>query len=72
MYLGTKIKLMQSHSGIWVWSMSSSKYEHEAVRICDEYIQIANEDKESILHGLLPELNMPPVLRWKRHPITSP
>ena len=26
MYLGTKLKCMQIHNGIWAWSMSLSKY----------------------------------------------
>ena len=38
MYLGTKLKCMQLHNGIWAWSMSQSKHVHEAVRICEEYV----------------------------------
>ena len=38
MYLGTKLKCMQLHNGIYAWSMSPSKYIQEAVRICKEYI----------------------------------
>ena len=37
MYLDTKLKCMQLHNGIWAWSMSSSKYFQEAMRICKEY-----------------------------------
>ena len=37
MYLGTKLKHMQLHNGIWAWSMSPSKYVQEAVWICEEY-----------------------------------
>ena len=37
MYLGTKLKHMQLHNGIWTWSMSQSKYAQEAVRICEGY-----------------------------------
>ena len=38
MYLGTKLKHMQIHNGIWAWSMSPSKYVQEAVRICKENV----------------------------------
>ena len=38
MYLGTKLKHMQLHNGIWAWSMSPSKYVSEAVRICKEFV----------------------------------
>ena len=37
LYLGTKLKHMHLHNGIWAWSMSPSKYVQEAVRICKEY-----------------------------------
>ena len=37
-FLGTKLKCMQLHNGIWVWFMSPSKYVWEAVRICKEYM----------------------------------
>ena len=37
-YLGTKLKCMQLHNGIWAWSMSPSKYVQRAVKICKEYI----------------------------------
>ena len=38
MYLGTKLKHMQLHNGIWAWSISPSKYAGKALRICKEYI----------------------------------
>ena len=38
MYLGTKLKCMLLHNGIWAWSMSPSKYVQEAVRICKEFV----------------------------------
>ena len=37
MYFGMKLKL-QLQSGIWVWSMNSSNYVQEAVRIYQEYV----------------------------------
>ena len=37
MYLGTKLKCMQLHNSIWVWSLSPSKYVQEEIRICKEY-----------------------------------
>ena len=33
MYLGTMLKHMQLHNGIWAWSSSSFKYVQKAVRI---------------------------------------
>ena len=38
MYLGTKLKCMQLHNGIWALSMSPSKYVQKAVRIWKEYV----------------------------------
>ena len=35
MYLGTKLKCMQLHTGIWAWSMSPSMYVQKAVSIYD-------------------------------------
>ena len=38
MCLGTKLKHMQLHNGIWTWLMSPSKYVQEAVRMCVECV----------------------------------
>ena len=47
MYLGTKIKYMQLHNGIWDWSMSPSKNVQEAVRMGEEYVH----QKGQIIHS---------------------
>ena len=38
MCFGTRLKLVQLHIDIRAWSMSLSKYDQEALRICKEYI----------------------------------
>ena len=37
MYLGKNLKHKQLHNVIWAWSMSTSKYAQEAVRIYEVY-----------------------------------
>ena len=70
MYLGTKLKCMQLHNGIWAWSMSPSKYIQEAIRICKEYIikQVSKGYKlpkraDNPKSVYSPEMDVSPLLR---------
>ena len=70
MYLSTKLKSMQLHNGIWVWSISPSKYVQEAIRICEEYIvkylrksyKLPKRAENPFESGNCPELDVSPVL----------
>ena len=63
-HLDNILKQMQLYCGIWVWSMSPSKYVNVAARICRRMLQntlvrsqIAKESRESII-GYYSELDM--------------
>ena len=70
MYLGTKLKCMQLHNGIWALSMSPSKYVQEAVRICEEYVarhlskgyRLPTRADNAFESDYFPKLDMSPVL----------
>ena len=38
-YLGAKLKKIQMDNDVWCWSISPSKYVHEAVRNCQKYLK---------------------------------
>ena len=71
MYLGSKLKCMQLHNGIWALSMSPSKYVQDAVRICKEYAANHLSEGYKLLKradnlfksGYCPELDVSMVLR---------
>ena len=55
MYFGTKLKLMQLHSGIWVWSMqlglAKNKIQSTSVKVTDYQREFLDDAVESILHN---------------------
>ena len=65
MYSGTKLKHMQLHNGIWPWSMSPSKYDQKALKICNEYAakhlskhyKFPKRAENSLESGYCPELD---------------
>ena len=70
MHLGTKLKCLQLHNGIWAWSMSPSKYVWVAVRICKEYVarhlskgyRLPKREENPFESGCSPKLDVSPVL----------
>ena len=70
MYLDIKLKCMHPHNDIWAWSMRLSKYVHEAVRICKEYVarhqskdnRLPKRADNPIESGYSPELDVSLVL----------
>ena len=78
MYLGMKLESMQLHNDIWAWSMSSSKYVQEAVKIYKEYVaRHLSKDcqRGQIIHlrvVIPPNWMCPQYWEQMRHLITSP
>ena len=70
MYIGTKLKQMQLHNGIWAWSMSPSIL--EVVGICKEYVanhlskgpRLPKRTENPFAMGFCPKFDVP--LYWTR------
>ena len=52
-YLGTKLKHIQLHNGIWACLIRPSKYVQEAVRMCEENIvkQLSKGQRKQTIHS---------------------
>ena len=69
-YLGTTLKQMLLHNGIWVWSMNPTKYLWETIQICEKYVgwhlskdyRLLKRAENSFFIGYPPELDVSLVL----------